>query len=152
MADTYNLISIVAFVLSAVFLIISIVLFFKLNIRKVVGDLSGRNVRKSIEMMKKNTQKQDDTNMYTENAISYRKISEVTQETYTTEKITEPLKNNNETATTVLGNNENKGTTVLGADVNNGTTVLTSYQLLPPSEQFIVEKEITFIHTNEVYI
>ncbi len=52
MALVYNIASIVAFSLSVIFLIIAIILWFRFDILKVIGDLSGRTARKSIEKMR----------------------------------------------------------------------------------------------------
>ena len=53
MAQIYTVISMVSFVLAGVFLLISCFLWFKFNIYKIVGDLSGRTAKKGIEKMRK---------------------------------------------------------------------------------------------------
>ena len=52
MADTYTFISLITFILSGVFLLITGVLLCTLNIRKIVGDISGRNARRFMEERK----------------------------------------------------------------------------------------------------
>ncbi|MBQ2745327.1 MAG: hypothetical protein IJF37_06950 [Lachnospiraceae bacterium] len=52
MADTYTFISLITFILSGVFLLITGVLFCTLNIRKIVGDISGHNARRFVEERK----------------------------------------------------------------------------------------------------
>ena len=56
MAETLSLISVISFVLAAVFLIVAVILWFVFNIPLVVGDLSGRNAKKSIENMRRNNE------------------------------------------------------------------------------------------------
>ena len=53
MADTLNMVSIVSFVLTGIFLIMSILLFFVLKIPLVLNYLSGKNV-KSIKTTRQN--------------------------------------------------------------------------------------------------
>lgn len=57
MADIYNIISIVAFSLAGIFLILSIFFWFKYKIPKIIGDLSGRTARKSIAQMRSENEK-----------------------------------------------------------------------------------------------
>lgn len=56
MADMLTVISIGSFVAAGVFLVIAIVLFFVFRIPSVLGDLSGRNAKKSIEKMRKSNE------------------------------------------------------------------------------------------------
>lgn len=51
-AQVHNIISIIAFSLSVVFLGVAIFLWFKFGILKIIGDLSGITARKSIEKMR----------------------------------------------------------------------------------------------------
>lgn len=57
MAETLSLISIVSFVIAAIFLILAVILFIRFKIPSVIGDLSGRNARKSIEQMRERNEK-----------------------------------------------------------------------------------------------
>lgn len=57
MAEILSIISIVAFVLSALFLVLAIVLWFLYGIPGVIGDLSGRTARKSIAKMREHNEK-----------------------------------------------------------------------------------------------
>ena len=52
MAETLSTISLIAYIISAVFFVLAIVLFIVFKIPAVVGDLSGKNARKSIERMR----------------------------------------------------------------------------------------------------
>ncbi len=57
MAKTYGIISIVMFCLAGVCLAFGIFCFFRFNIPKIIGDLSGRTARKSIEHMRAENEK-----------------------------------------------------------------------------------------------
>lgn len=56
MADILNTISIISFILFGLFAILSVVYCIVLKIPAVVGDLTGRTARKSIEQMRKNNE------------------------------------------------------------------------------------------------
>lgn len=56
MAQVLSNISIILFVIAVVFAAASIVIWFVFKIPKVIGDLSGRNARKSIEHMRAETE------------------------------------------------------------------------------------------------
>lgn len=51
-ADTWFLIAIISFALSAIALIVAIFIFIKLNIPSVIGDLSGKTVAREIRAMR----------------------------------------------------------------------------------------------------
>ena len=48
-ADTYQMISIIAFALAAVFFILAVILFFKFHIPSLINDLSGRTAMRQIQ-------------------------------------------------------------------------------------------------------
>lgn len=55
-AQTYQLVSLIGFILAAVFCVTAVVIWFRLGIRKVIGELSGRTQRKRIEQMRKDNE------------------------------------------------------------------------------------------------
>lgn len=152
-------------ILSVIMLVVSAILFFKLNIRTVIGDLNGSNARKAIE------------NIRSGNVSAV----DVKRGTYEREKVTakisssEEMKNNQfnsvdgdigteklgprhlnhsggSNETTVLVDNAATSceTTVLSERVpSEGTTVL-SAQI--QNTEFVVEYEIVYIHTDEVIV
>lgn len=73
MAETLSIISIISFVAAGVFLAIAIVLFTVFKIPSVIGDLSGRNARKSIEQIRKNNEKSDN-NTYRPGDINHSRV------------------------------------------------------------------------------
>lgn len=56
MADLLNTISVVLFIAAGIFAILAVALWFILKIPIVMGDLSGRTAKKSIEQMRKNNE------------------------------------------------------------------------------------------------
>ena len=52
MAETLSMISKISFVAAEICLVVAIILFIRFKIPDVIGDLSGRNARKSIEQMR----------------------------------------------------------------------------------------------------
>ena len=54
MASTLSIISIIAYIAAGVLLVLAIVLGIIFKIPSVIGDLSGRNAKKSIEQMRAN--------------------------------------------------------------------------------------------------
>lgn len=62
MAQVLSNISIILFVIAVVFAIASIVIWFVFKIPEVIGDLSGRNARKSIEHMRAETENKKNNN------------------------------------------------------------------------------------------
>lgn len=57
MAQALNNISIILFILAVVFAVVSVIFWFVFRIKDVIGDLSGRNARKSIERMRADNEK-----------------------------------------------------------------------------------------------
>lgn len=57
MAETLSLISTIAFAAAAVCLVVTGILFIRFKIPSVIGDLSGRNARRSIEQMREMNEK-----------------------------------------------------------------------------------------------
>ena len=53
MAQTYEVLSIAAYLLAALSLLLAVFLWFRFKIWGVIGDLSGRTARKSIEEMRR---------------------------------------------------------------------------------------------------
>lgn len=58
--EVLQLLSLIAYVVAGIFLIISIVLFFVLDVRKLVGDISGATARKAIEDIRRQNEQSGD--------------------------------------------------------------------------------------------
>ena len=154
----YNVFFIGGLVLAGVMLIVSVLLFFLLNIPHVLGDLTGRNARKAIENIR-NQNESSGEKIYKTSHVN-RERGKITDKispsgsliknpsghfvgAMATEKIgTQELPQADET--TVLEANE---TAVLGSTDVGETTLLAAEDA---SVEFQIEYEITFIHTNEV--
>ncbi len=173
--DVFRYIFIGAAIASGLMLVTSIVLFFVLRIPKVVNDLTGRTAKKAIEAIRMQNEQTGDK-AYKSSAVNMQrgkvtdKISpsgrlQQREETpFGTGRITEKISTSRlsredlgettvlDTAneTTVLGG-EYGETTVLGGEYGE-TTVLSAPEAQPQiqPQQFTIEYEITYIHTNEV--
>lgn len=168
--DNYELIKNIALIVFIVLFVLSVVLFFTLRIYSVIGDLSGRTAKKAIQRIREqNSQSGDKT--YRTSAINKQrgKITEpisgslpqkTSFGTRTAKISTAVLSEDARTAmneTSVLNQEaETNETTVLAENMDCGaTTVLDETLLFRNSESegdgsFGIEKEITFIHSNEV--
>ena len=58
-AETYQMISLICFGLAGVFLIAATILFFKLRIVEVIGELTGRTARRQIQAYRKEADRKD---------------------------------------------------------------------------------------------
>ena len=148
MADTYNSISNVAFVLAAVFFIVSAILFFRFNIVKIVGDLSGRNARKSINAMKNNINASNNAQQVIFSNLNTVSYNNVTGSTDSNNAQQNTDMSDDSYHTDILNDMDLLSTTVLGENESE-TTVLSQTELLPANLRFVIEEDITFIHTLE---
>lgn len=155
MAEIYNIISIVAFSLAGVSLAFAIFCWIKFKIPKIIGALSGRTAKKSIEQMRAGNEKSG--------AKSYRPTpvavnrgaltetieqNEKTKKTATTKKNTAtPAHDANATTLLIYGDGEtellNAGTELLQQPVMQNAA--------PKNiETFEILQDIVLIHTKEV--
>ena len=143
MAEVLHSLSIVLIIFSGVFLIVALVLWRVFRIPKVIGDLSGRNARKSIAHMRAENEKNGKKSNRTEN----RKINKNAE----TGLLNENLVKGFESSETELLTDELK--TGVG-DVSKETTPLTDKlskpeKALPRIKIKLLEEEM-IIHTKEV--
>lgn len=170
--DQYRNIYLIGLIFCILMLCIAIILFIALKIPKVVGDLSGATARKAIKDIKKQAESnkdnsQDDVNhqrgrLTDKISGSGRLIKAETDRLgmrMATEKIgTQKLTvTSNETTVLNTGSSLDE-TTVLSAesgvtvvlDGMNETTVLNPQMSQSSNNIFVIEYEITFVHTNEI--
>lgn len=143
-ASTYNILMIVAFALSGVFLITAVILFFKLGIKSAMDELSGKRARKQVaEIRKENTSvkgrgyaagifergQTKNTDSLSKESGRLKKNTSRLSEKEITEKMDELIEEAG--GTVVLSDPsvnsiENEGTTVLGSsfEEEEGTTIL----------------------------
>lgn len=154
MAETYNLISVIAFSLSGVGLIASICIWFKFGIWGIIGDLSGRTAKKSIEQMRAENEKSGKKS-YRPSPIAMARggITEITVDS-NRDEITEKL-DLDENATELLGEETEVLTNV--TELFEQTTVLVEQEdgeiltelLSEEAESFRMIQDIILVHTNE---
>ena len=158
MADILSIISLVSFILSGVFLIAAIVLLVVFKIPSVIGDLSGRNAKKSIEKLRKNNEKTGKKSYSSSSvSISRGKLTEAIKDKDDTENIS----TNGETGLlreNFKGKYNKKGTEILedATEVleENSTTVLNESAEYNTSRvsKIVFEyiEDIMLVHTEEV--
>lgn len=123
--DTYRYIFIGAAIAAVFFLFITIILLFVLKIPKVIGELSGAAERRAVDEIRRQNENSG--------TRSFKKSTPL----LTREGLDE---------TAILPVNSGNETTVLAADMT-GTAIGAETSRL---DFFVIEKDITFIHTNEV--
>ena len=178
--ELYRYIFLGALVACGLMAVLSTVLFFTLQIPRVIGDLSGRTARKAIEDIRKQNEQTGDKT-YKSSAVNLRrgkvtekispsgKIAKHADSPFGTGIITQQLSGQQQAGpadeTTVLSTAAE--TTVLSSDVGETTVLDAAPAPVPvpapmpapasvpaaesiPVQSFVVEYEITFIHTTEV--
>lgn len=122
-AEILQMISMICFVLAGLLLMISVVLFIRFQIPKVIGELSGATERKAIESIhEQNKQEKQSSDKAT---TGYNRVMNITEKIHWDSPETEVLLSTAE-ETTILQQNPIAGS------------------------GFVVEDEIIFIHTNEI--
>lgn len=162
--------SLVSYIAAAIFLIISVILFFVLDVRKLYGDISGKTAKKAIENIRKQNETSGDK-AYRPSSVNKARgtlTDKITQSgtvvqqkrliggSVGTEKISTSKLAPESNETTVLYQQLNE-TTVLNAGVNE-TTVL-NVEMMPQAPQLEVELasqpigiefEMSFIGSTEI--
>lgn len=170
--EMYRYLSMGAAIACGIMVVVSLVLFVQLQIPKVIGDLTGRTARKAIEDIRKQNE-EGGSKVYRSSSVNLRRgklTDKITpsgriEARHTTpfgtgvitEKIsTQELPLTEDSYDTTLLGTENE-TTVLSqvpeaASVPSLTTETTVLQRWEEENDrsFVIEYEITFIHTNEV--
>ncbi len=149
-AQVYGIISISSFVLSGMMLLASIFLFYKLKIKAVIGELSGKTAAKQVEEIRRQNRTvkkrasvlmgEGKTNLLGEQTSLFAEETEMLQEETT---VLGAVDLSSDVGTTVL--NE---TIVLQSENDEVTTILS--QGVQEDEEYMVLDEIMEIHTEEV--
>lgn len=167
MAQTYNIISIVAFSLAGLGLAVSVFIWFKFDIWGIIGDLSGRTARKSIEQMRAENEKSGKKSFrpspiaierggLTEAVEIIRSANEETEKLGPEENVTELLADGTEVlcdGTEIL----NESSEYYETELLNETTVLNEAEfpeegttvLSEDTGSFRMVQDIILVHTNE---
>lgn len=146
--DMYRYIFIGGLALSAVMLIATVILFFLLNVKAAVGDITGSSKRKAIENIRNknvssNFDKKTEGKLNKKNKTVYENQNEEFAETA---KISLQDRYDNLVPETSLLNEE-------GAVLNyeeKSYPLLKSDVMKNINSNFYIETDITFVHSNEV--
>lgn len=131
-ADVLGIISVVAFVLAAFFAILSVVLFFKLKVRAIIDDLSGRKAERQIRAYRE------------QGAISRKRVNAVSnQRDYYNRMIQKPQDITNRLSKDV---GEAERTAILQ---DESTMVLDKHEQMGGQGYQIILDEVV-VHTGEV--
>lgn len=145
-AGILQMISIVAFILGGILLTVAALLFFVLDVRGLMDDLSGRTAERQIQQLREQNRQQEDNN---EDRLLF--------ETHATKTdVTAKLPSEQEERTTLLSGEES---TTLLSEAEEGTTVLQQPEvgttLLEDAERTTLPTEnslilnVIIIHTKE---
>lgn len=178
--DIYRIIFYSGVVLSILFFLLAVILFFVLKIPAVIGDLTGKTAQKAIENIRAKNEKGGDM-AYKKNesifAIGGNKDAKsnpsegtgrghtnglswlMSTTKFNTQILANEAKESYETTVLATPGNETtvldsgNGTTVLNGNDSYGTTVLEQGMAAPPIVNevvFTIEFDITYIHTEEI--
>lgn len=140
---------------AAIFVLLSVFLWFRFHIWKIIGDLSGKNERRSLEQKRAGIQNgNSEKKRFVYGSYRTRRIGKTGSMKKTTEKLvskTMALKGNEEKTQLLIDNTENQ-TEVLGGNTmvlsnNQDTMVLAQTEKL--NQKFTVIETILFVHTEE---
>lgn len=159
MAEILSTISIASFVLAGVFFILSILLWFKFKIPKIIGDLTGRTAKASIAKMRESNEKSGAKFYKPSSDNSERGKLTETASGFNESKI-ETAKldiNDNQFETGILLENKaDKGKSSPDTDIlDDGTALLNSNETSKQAKakermNITILDEIVIIHTDEV--
>lgn len=160
MESIYRVIFVVALVLAILCLVASVLIFFLLKIKDVIGDLSGATAKKAIEDIrsgnapatpkkKKTTSSSTTTGEITGSRSQTERMSVQAQfDNLEASEGHDPYDNYMaETSVLVPLDSE---TTVLSGDLNNGPEEITELPHPETSADFKVVVDITYVHSHEV--
>ncbi len=153
--DFYQIVFIVALVLSVIMLAVTVWLFFALKIRTAIGDLTGSSKRKAIENLqnKSNASQTDKRINHKVNSVD-NAAGDLAQESVKTSKISPQDRYDTLEApeTSLLEISPVFETSVLNspAEYFEKTAECNSVTGFDSDSGFSIESEITFVHSNEV--
>lgn len=143
MNNTFQIISIIAFVLAGLLFVLAIILFFVLNVKKSIDILSGHAEKKSIMQMQNKVITKEKRSVY---SFTEKELK------HTNQLATSELEDKDENATEILENDN--GATIVLNENEQATTVLNDNmetELLNNSHRYIrIIKEVIYIRTDEV--
>lgn len=144
--EIYRYVFIGAAVLCGIMAVVTILLFFFMKIPRVIGDLSGRTARKAIEEIRQQNESTGDKT-YKSSPVN-RERGKLTDRISPTGSLY-PVETDSlagAMATEKIGTQQLDYTDLLDSVGGEETTVLSEVT----ENNFVIEYEITFIHTEEV--
>lgn len=166
-ADTLSVISLVSFILSGIFFAVSVTLWFVLRIPSVIGDLSGRTAKKSIEKMRQSNQKAGNIASKASAKPVQGSMNRIGDSAAVPAEATPNIENNIRPETGLLSENKAIGvpTTPTEMLTDDATGILTEPDATMPltdaaakpvkrtgGKKLIMLDEVMFVHTNEEVI
>lgn len=170
--EVYRYIFIGATILCGIMFVVSVLLFVFLKVPKLISDLSGRTAKKAIKNIREQNEITGDkyhkisafneargklTDKISPSGQLQRKRQEVNFGINTTKISAQEFTYDEQNSeTTILATNETSvleplsGATTVLTQVDNETTTVIERQTRCESNNFVVEFEITLIHTNEI--
>lgn len=150
--EIYRYIFIGGLILSIVMLVATVLIFFLMNIKTAIADITGSGKRKAIENIR-NKNVETDSRKRTSNKYDYERQStsaRLASESAETSKISPQDRYDvmEASETTVLDNQPMQEVTVLNETENELRPVL-EYENTDNSD-FSIEIDITYVHSNEV--
>ena len=161
LSETLSTVTIVSYVLAGVFLAFAVFSFIIFKIPNVIGDLSGRNAKKSIAQMRENNEKSGKKSYRPHPVASERgTVTEpIKQKKMGSKKLTQTGNIEEKKETTAKSKPNNNGTVKLNYDKNatevlsSGTEVLDNNGLINTVSETKLKikmiQDIVFIHTEE---
>lgn len=154
-AELLQMISVVSYILAVIFLLVAILLFFLLDIRSVIDDLSGKKEKRQIQELRaqnKQTEVNRNGQILYEVAAEKRRVTSDLEQTHKlyqqqdTEQ-TVLLKENEEATTLLTGNTTAEEQTTL-LQATEETTLLTVQKTELINDYYVLLDEL-IIHTKE---
>ncbi|AEV67165.1 hypothetical protein [Acetivibrio clariflavus] len=164
----YRNVSIICFVLSGLLFILSVILFIKLNISKVIGDLTGNSARRAIKSIneqsaraisKRNMPKPvyfENRGVQAKNYSSQSPIAPINKtgiDKNVENVIVQPMSDQNETTLLVDDNSNNISYDVNLSDITESLEGLGNlYANNQAVNEYELELDITYLHTNDIIL
>jgi len=164
--DMYRYLFITATCISILLLLLSVILCIKLNVPKIIKDLTGLNARKAIDRIRSENEKTGEkvfksshTNLergkLTDKISASGKISPATsgiKVSAPTEKIGTAQLFSAEETTLLHPWEEFQQEAAVGQEIRNEDTTVLEYTYTQGQHSFVIEFDITFLHTNEIIV
>ena len=156
--ELLHTLSLSAYILAGVMLMLAVILFFVLDIRKVLGDVTGATARKAIENIRQ-SKVNAERGMVTDKISASGRLQQRLPGFGTspaTEKFDTAQLNPQSNETTLLGAASNETTLLSGGEASSGETTLLSTEtaaqqgIANSSAVFTIDVEMKFVGSTEL--